>query len=151
MGVPLPSLKRALFSGEAFPPSLCKWFSERGIDGYQAYGSADLGMMAYETSAREGLVVNEDIILEIVRPGTNQPLPEGEVGEVVVTTLNPDYPLLRFGTGDLSAILPGASPCGRTTMRIKGWLGLSHKTDKERGLFVTPDPVAGSLKPPPQD
>src|SRR5690606_15458998 len=96
LGVELPSLKRALFSGEAFPPSLRSWFAERGIAGYQAYGSADLGMMAFETEAREGLVVNEDIILEIVRPGTNQPLPEGEVGEVVVTTLNPDYPLVRF-------------------------------------------------------
>src|SRR3546814_9021412 len=150
MGVPLPSLKRALFSGEAFPPSLCKWFSERGIDGYQAYGSADLGMMAYETSAREGLVVNEDIILEIVRPGTNQPLPEGEVGEVVVTTLNPDYPLLRFGTGDLSAILPGASPCGRTHMRIKGWMGRADQTTKVRGMFVHQGQVAGVLKRHPE-
>src|SRR5690606_26340136 len=94
-GVSLPSLKRAMFSGEAFPPSLQQWFRERGIDGYQAYGTADLGMIAYETPTREGLVVNEDILLEIVRPGTGQPVQEVEVGEVVVTTLNPDYPLLR--------------------------------------------------------
>lgn len=141
-GVTLGSLKRALFSGEAFPPSLKDWFLQRGIDGYQAYGTADLGMIAYETPAREGLVVNEDIILEIVRPGTNQPVPEGEVGEVVVTTLNPDYPLLRFGTGDLSAILPGASPCGRSNLRIRGWLGRADQTTKVRGLFVHPGQVA---------
>jgi phenylacetate-CoA ligase len=138
MGVALPSVTRALFSGEAFPPSLCQWFAERGITGYQAYGSADLGMIAYETPAREGLVVNEDIILEIVRPGSNQPVPDGEVGEVVVTTLNPDYPLVRFGTGDLSAILPGVSPCGRTNLRIKGWMGRADQTTKVRGMFVHP-------------
>ncbi|MEO9121842.1 MAG: AMP-binding protein, partial [Burkholderiaceae bacterium] len=109
LGVALPSLKKALFSAEAFPPSLCQWFLDRGVCGYQAYGSADLGMVAYETEAREGLVVNEDLILEIVRPGTNQVAADGEVGEVVVTTLNPDYPLVRFGTGDLSAIMPGLS------------------------------------------
>lgn len=141
-GVKLASLKRALFSGEAFPPSLQEWFRERGIEGYQAYGSADLGMMAYETPAREGLVVNEDLLLEIVRPGTNQPVPEGEVGEVVVTTLNPDYPLVRFGTGDLSAILPGESPCGRRNLRIRGWLGRADQTTKVRGMFVHPGQVA---------
>lgn len=146
MGVELPSVKRALFSGEAFPPSLCKWFSERGIDGYQAYGSADLGMIAYETSARDGLVLNEDILLEIVRPGTGEPVPDGEVGEVVVTTLNPDYPLLRFGTGDLSAILPGASPCGRTNVRIKGWMGRADQTTKVRGMFVHPGQIAQVIK-----
>ncbi|NYT63697.1 AMP-binding protein [Alcaligenaceae bacterium] len=150
MGVALPSLKRALFSGEAFPPSLCKWFSEHGIDGYQAYGSADLGMIAYETSAREGLVVNEDIILEIVRPGTGEPLPDGEVGEVVVTTLNPDYPLLRFGTGDLSAILPGVSPCGRSNARIKGWMGRADQTTKVRGMFVHPGQIDQVIKRHPQ-
>lgn len=146
MGVKLPSIRRALFSGEAFPPSLCLWFAERGITGYQAYGSADLGMIAYETSAREGLVVNEDIILEIVRPGSNQPLPAGEVGEVVVTTLNPDYPLLRFGTGDLSAILPGMSPCGRTNVRIKGWMGRADQTTKVRGMFVHPGQIEQVIK-----
>ena len=142
LGVALPSLKRALFSGEAYPPSLCKWFAERGLDGYQAYGSADLGMVAYETTAREGLVVNEDIILEIVRPGTGDPVSTGEVGEVVVTTLNPDYPLLRFGTGDLSAIMPGTSPCGRSNIRIKGWMGRADQTTKVRGMFVHPGQVA---------
>lgn len=141
-GVALSSLKRALFSGEAFPPSLRDWFRDRGVEGYQAYGTADLGMIAYETEAREGLVVNEDILLEIVRPGTGQPLPEGEVGEVVITTLNPDYPLLRFGTGDLSAILPGTSPCGRRNLRIRGWLGRADQTTKVRGLFVHPAQVA---------
>jgi len=141
-GVSLASLKRCLFSGEAFPPSLREWFHDHGIDGYQAYGTADLGMIAYETQAREGLVVNEDLLLEIVRPGTGHPVPEGEVGEVVVTTLNPDYPLLRFGTGDLSAILPGESPCGRRNLRIRGWLGRADQTTKVRGLFVHPGQVA---------
>ena len=150
LGVQLPSLKRALFSGEAFPPSLCKWFADRGIDGYQAYGSADLGMMAYETSARDGLVVNEDIILEIVRPGSNEPAQEGEVGEVVVTTLNPDYPLVRFGTGDLSVLLPGSSPCGRSNIRIKGWMGRADQTTKVRGMFVHPGQVAAVLKRHPE-
>ncbi|NYT65448.1 AMP-binding protein [Alcaligenaceae bacterium] len=150
MGVRLPSLTRALFSGEAFPPSLCAWFAEHGIEGYQAYGSADLGMMAYETSAREGLVVNEDIILEIVRPGTNQAVPDGEVGEIVVTTLNPDYPLVRFGTGDLSAIMAGVSPCGRTNQRIKGWMGRADQTTKVRGMFVHPEQIAQVLQRHPE-
>lgn len=148
--IKLPSLKRALFSGEAFPPSLHAWFLQRGIDGYQAYGSADLGMMAYETAGREGLVVNEDIILEIVRPGTNQPLADGEVGEIVVTTLNPDYPLVRFGTGDLSAIMPGASPCGRSNVRIKGWMGRADQTTKVRGMFVHPGQIAQVLQRHPE-
>ncbi|WP_276808602.1 phenylacetate--CoA ligase family protein [Castellaniella defragrans] len=145
MGVVLPSLQRALFSGEAYPPSLQAWFQMRGIQGFQAYGSADLGMVAYETSAREGLVVNEDLILEIVRPGTGQPVPDGEVGELVVTTLNADYPLLRFGTGDLSALMPGASPCGRTNLRIRGWLGRADQTTKVRGMFVHPEQIARVL------
>lgn len=142
LGVELGSLKRALVSGEAFPPSLRDWLGARGIEGYQAYGSADLGMIAFETSAREGLVLSEDLLLEIVRPGTNDVVPDGEVGEVVVTSLNPDYPLLRFGTGDLSAILPGISPCGRTNTRIRGWLGRADQTTKVRGLFVHPGQVA---------
>ncbi len=141
MGVPIP-FKQALVSGEAFPPSLRDWLLARGVQGYQAYGSADLGMIAFETPARDGLVVGEDIILEIVRPGTNDPVADGEVGEVVVTTLNPDYPLVRFGTGDLSAVLPGASPCGRTNMRIKGWMGRADQTAKVRGLFVHPNQIA---------
>lgn len=150
MGVALNSLKCALFSGEAFPPSLQQWFEKRGIYGFQAYGSADLGMVAYETSARSGLVVNENVILEIVRPGTNQAVADGEVGEVVVTTLNPDYPLLRFGTGDLSAVMPGSSPCGRTNIRIRGWLGRADQTTKVRGMFVHPEQVAEVLQQFPQ-
>lgn len=146
MGVSLGSLRRAMVSGEAFPPSLRDWFAARGVDGYQAYGSADLGMIAYETPAREGLVLGEDILLEIVRPGTNDVVPAGEVGEVVVTTLNPDYPLVRFGTGDLSAILPGKSPCGRTNQRIRGWMGRADQTTKVRGLFVHPGQIAEIVK-----
>lgn len=146
MGVQLGSLRRALVSGEAFPPSLRDWFAARGVDGYQAYGSADLGMIAYETPARDGLVLSEDMILEIVRPGTDDPVPVGEVGEVVVTTLNPDYPLVRFGTGDLSAIMPGTSPCGRTNQRIRGWLGRADQTTKIRGLFVHPGQIAEVVK-----
>ena len=145
MGVALPSLQRALFSGEAYPPSLQAWFRDRGIQGYQAYGSADLGMVAFETPARDGLVVNEDLILEIVRPGTSQPVPDGEVGELVVTTLHADYPLLRFGTGDLSALMPGTSPCGRTNLRIRGWLGRADQTTKVRGMFVHPEQIARVL------
>ncbi len=145
MGVVLPLLHRALFSGEAYPPSLQAWFQARGIQGFQAYGSADLGMVAFETRARDGLVLNEDLILEIVRPGTSQPVPDGEVGEVVVTTFNPDYPLLRFGTGDLSALMPGASACGRTNRRIRGWLGRADQTTKVRGMFVHPEQIARVL------
>ncbi|WP_251862902.1 AMP-binding protein [Achromobacter sp. Marseille-Q4962] len=150
LGVKLDSLRRALVSGEAFPPSLREWLAARGIDGYQAYGSADLGMIAFETSAREGLVLGEDIIVEIVRPGTGEPVPDGEVGEVVVTTLNPDYPLVRFGTGDLSAVLPGVSPCGRTNTRIKGWMGRADQTTKVRGLFVHPSQVADVVRRHPE-
>ncbi len=150
MGVALPRLRCALFSGEAFPPALQTWFASRGIQGYQAYGTADLGMVAYETETRDGLIVNENMILEIVRPGTNQPVPDGEVGEVVVTTFNPDYPLVRFGTGDLSAIMPGTSPCGRTNTRIRGWLGRADQTTKVRGMFVHPEQIAQVLAEQPQ-
>ncbi|MFC4299860.1 phenylacetate--CoA ligase family protein [Castellaniella hirudinis] len=142
MGVPLPSLTKALFSAEAYPPSLHQWFAARGVHGMQCYGTADLGLIAYETSAREGLVIDEGVIVEIVRPGTGDPVPEGEVGELVVTTLNPDYPLIRFGTGDLSAVLPGPCPTGRTNTRIKGWLGRADQTTKVRGMFVQPGQVA---------
>ncbi|MDP2771483.1 MAG: AMP-binding protein [Giesbergeria sp.] len=142
MKVPLPSVTKALLSAEAFPPSLRDWFAERGIAGYQCYGTADLGLIAYETAAREGLVMDENVIVEIVRPGTGDPVPEGEVGELVITTLNTDYPLIRFGTGDLSAILPGTCPTGRTNTRIKGWLGRADQTTKVRGLFVHPGQVA---------
>ncbi|MEN9384999.1 MAG: hypothetical protein RI959_1837 [Pseudomonadota bacterium] len=136
------SIQKALVSGEAFPPSLRDWLAERGIAGYQCYATADAGLIAYETSAREGLVLDEGILLEIVRPGTGDVVPDGEVGEVVVTVLNPDYPLIRFGTGDLSAILPGPCPSGRTNTRIKGWLGRADQTTKVRGMFVHPSQVA---------
>jgi phenylacetate-CoA ligase len=140
--IALPSLTKALVSGEAFPPSLHDWIAGRGISGTQCYATADLGLVAYETSAREGLVLDEGVIVEIVRPGTGDPVPEGEVGEIVVTTLNPDYPLVRFGTGDLSAVLPGRCPTGRTNTRIKGWLGRADQTTKVRGMFVHPGQVA---------
>jgi len=146
LNVPLPSLRKALVSAEAFPPSLRDAFAARGIAGYQAYASADLGLIAYETPAREGLVVDEGVLVEIVRPGTGDPVAEGEVGEVVVTSLfNTDYPLIRFGTGDLSAVLPGASPCGRTNVRIKGWMGRADQTTKVKGLFVHPSQVAAII------
>jgi phenylacetate-CoA ligase len=141
-GQTLPWLRKAMVGGEAFPPSLRDWFYERGVDAYQCYATADLGLIAYETSAREGLVLDEGVIVEIVRPGTGDVLPDGEVGEVVVTTLNPDYPLVRFGTGDLSAMLPGACPTGRTGPRIKGWMGRADQTTKVRGMFVHPSQVA---------
>jgi phenylacetate-CoA ligase len=136
------SLKKGLVGGEAFPPSLRDWFLERGIDVYQSYATADLGLISYETASREGMVVDEGVLVEIVRPGTGDPVPEGEVGEVVVTTLNPAYPLIRFGTGDLSAVLAGTDPTGRTNMRIKGWLGRADQTTKIRGMFVHPSQVA---------
>ena len=146
MGVALPSLTKAMFGGEAFPPSLRDWFVERGITGYQCYATADLGLIAYETEAREGLVLDEGVIVEIVRPGTGDPVAPGEVGEVVVTTLNPDYPLIRFGTGDLSALLEGPCPTGRTNARIKGWMGRADQTTKVRGMFVHPGQVAEIIK-----
>ena len=141
LGVALPSLRKALVSGEAFPPSLRDWMTARGIDAYQCYATADVGLIAYETSARQGLVVDEGVILEIVRPGTGDPVAEGEVGEVVVTTLNAAYPLIRFGTGDLSAVLPGTCPTGRSNLRIKGWMGRADQTTKIRGMFVHPEQV----------
>ena len=146
LNIALPSVKKALVSGEAFPPSLRDWLAERGIAGYQCYATADLGLIAYETEAREGLVLDEGVIVEIVRPGTGDPVPEGEVGELVVTSLNPDYPLIRFGTGDLSAVLPGQCPTGRTNTRIKGWMGRADQTTKVRGMFVHPGQVAEVVK-----
>ena len=141
-GRDISSIRKALVGGAAFPPSLRKSFAARGIVAYQTYGTADLGMVAYETPAREGLVINEDIVVEIVRPGTGDPVAAGEVGEVVVTTLAPHHPLVRFALGDLSAVLPGASPCGRTNMRIKGWMGRADQTAKVKGMFVRPEQVA---------
>ena len=149
-GVALPSLKKALVSGEAFPPSLRDWLRERGIEAYQAYATADVGVIAYETASRQGLVVDEGVVVEIVRPGTDDPVPDGEVGEVVVTVLNPDYPLVRFGTGDLSAVLAGPCPTGRTNTRIKGWMGRADQTAKVRGMFVHPSQVAEVARRHPQ-
>ncbi|MHB1198338.1 MAG: phenylacetate--CoA ligase family protein [Polaromonas sp.] len=146
MNLALPTVTKALVSGEAFPPSLRDWLAERGIAGYQCYASADLGLIAYETESREGLVLDEGVIIEIVRPGTGDAVAEGEVGELVVTTLNPDYPLIRFGTGDLSAMLPGTCPTGRTNARIKGWMGRADQTVKVRGMFVHPGQVDKIVK-----
>lgn len=141
-GQKLPWFTKALVSGEAFPPSLHDWIAAHGVQGIQCYATADLGLIAYETSARQGLVIDEGVLVEIVRPGTGDPVPDGEVGEIVVTTFNPDYPLVRFGTGDLSAVLAGTCPTGRTNKRIKGWLGRADQTTKVRGMFVHPSQVA---------
>jgi phenylacetate-CoA ligase len=142
-GADIGNLKRALVGAEALPPSLRAWFQAQGVGTVlQWYGTADVGLIAYETEALEGMILDEDLILEIVRPGTGEPLPDGEVGEVVVTSFNPEYPMIRFGTGDLSAVLPGRSPCGRTNVRIRGWLGRADQTTKVRGMFVHPGQVA---------
>lgn len=146
LGSPSHSIGRALVSGEALLPPVRDFLAARGVDCFQAYGTADLGLLAYETCARAGLVASEDLILEIVRPGTGEPVAEGEVGEIVVSTFNADYPLLRFATGDLSATLAGASPCGRTNVRIKGWMGRADQTTKVKGLFVHPHMVAEVLR-----
>lgn len=138
MGKPAISIKKAFVSGAAFPPSLQQTISARGVEAYQAYATADLGIVAYESIARSGLIINEGLIVEIVRPGTNDPVPDGEVGEIVVTRLNRDYPLLRFGTGDLSKVLDGQSPCGRTNRRLAGWLGRADQRTKVKGMFVDP-------------
>jgi len=147
LGADLSSMKKALVSGEAFPPALQKDVAGYGIGALQCYASADLGLIAYESPAREGMILDEGILVEIVRPGTGEPVSEGEVGEVVVTTLTPDYPLIRFATGDLSAILPGRSPCGRTNLRIKGWMGRADQTTKVKGMFVHPTQVADAVRP----
>jgi phenylacetate-CoA ligase len=136
------SLRRALVSGAALPASLRQELAGRGIDALQCYAIAEVGVLAYETSARDGLIVNEHVLVEIVRPGTGDPIADGEVGEVVVTCFNADYPMIRLATGDLSAVLPGRSPCGRTNMRIKGWMGRADQTTKIKGMFVHPGQVA---------
>lgn len=141
MGVTL-GITRAAVGGGALFPSLREWYTARGITCLQCYATADLGNIAYESRAAEGMIVDENVIIEIVTPGTGNPVPEGEVGEVVVTTLNPDYPLIRFATGDLSAVMAGQSPCGRTNMRIKGWMGRADQTTKIKGMFVRPEQVA---------
>ncbi len=141
MGARLRITKAAVGGGALFP-SLRQEYADRGITCLQCYATADLGNIAYESAAMEGLIVDEGVLVEIVTPGTGDPVPEGEVGEVVVTTLNPDYPLIRFATGDLSAVLPGQSPCGRTNLRIKGWMGRADQTTKIKGMFVRPEQVA---------
>ncbi len=145
LGTPITSLKKASVSGEYFAPQLRELFKARGIVGTQSYATAELGLVAYEapdTSGQvSGMVVDEDVILEIVRPGTNDPLPDGEVGEIVVTVFNPDYPLIRFGTGDLSAVMSGQCPSGRTNTRIKGWMGRADQTAKVKGMFVRPEQI----------
>jgi phenylacetate-CoA ligase len=146
LGADCSSITRALVSGGALFPALRQAYAERGVAVLQCYATADLGLIAYESEAREGLILDEEIIVEILRPGTGDPLPEGEVGEVAVTTLNPDYPLIRFATGDLSAMLPGSSPCGRTGPRIRGWMGRADQATKVKGMFVQPSQVAAVLK-----
>ncbi|APZ52096.1 phenylacetate--CoA ligase family protein [Salipiger abyssi] len=141
MGLGL-GIARAAVSGGALFPSLRQYYADRGIACRQCYATADLGMVAYESEAMEGMIADEQVIVEIVTPGTGDPVAPGEVGEVVVTTLNPDYPLIRFATGDLSAVLPGESPCGRTNLRIKGWMGRADQTAKIKGMFVRPEQVA---------
>jgi len=136
------SIKRGLVSGAALPASLREELGHRGVAVLQSYATAELGVIAYESEAREGMIVNETVIVEIVRPGTGDPVPDGEVGEVVVTSVNPDYPMIRLGTGDLSALRPGVSPCGRTNMRIKGWMGRADQTAKVKGMFVHPRQIA---------
>jgi phenylacetate-CoA ligase len=141
-GKDLSSIKRALVSGAALPASLRQGLGHRGVAVLQCYATAELGVIAYESDARDGMIVNETVIVEIVRPGTSDPMPEGEVGEVVVTSFNPDYPMIRLGTGDLSAVMPGVSPCGRTNARLRGWMGRADQTTKVKGMFVHPKQIA---------
>jgi len=136
------SIKRALVSGAALPASLREELKAHGVAVLQCYATAELGVIAYESEAREGMIVNESVIVEIVRPGTGDPVAEGEVGEVVVTSFNPDYPMIRLGTGDLSALMTGTSPCGRSNARIKGWMGRADQTAKVKGMFVHPQQIA---------
>jgi phenylacetate-CoA ligase len=155
MGADISSVQRASVGAEALPPSLRKWLQDNGIPHVlQNYGSADIGNIAYETmtdgQVNPGMIIDEDLIVEIVRPGTGDPVADGEVGEVVVTSFNPDYPLIRFATGDMSAVLPGTSPCGRTNTRIKGWMGRADQTTKVRAMFVHPSQVAEVVKRHPQ-
>ena len=150
LGEDVSSIEKGLVSGEALPPSLRAAIGERGVSVLQCYATADVGLIAYESPALEGMILDEGAIVEIVRPGTGDPVAEGEVGEVVVTPLNPDYPLVRFATGDLSAVMPGASPCGRTNARIRGWMGRADQTTKVRGMFVHPSLVADAVRRHPE-
>ncbi|MGI9482802.1 MAG: phenylacetate--CoA ligase family protein [Hyphomicrobiales bacterium] len=142
LGKDASSIKRAVVGGGALFPSLRQEYAERGVAVLQNYATADVGVIAYESPALDGMIVEEGCIVEIVRPGTNEVLPDGEVGEVVVTTFNPVYPMIRFGTGDMSAVLEGTSPCGRTNMRIKGWMGRADQTTKVKGMFIHASQVA---------
>jgi phenylacetate-CoA ligase len=150
LGLDVSSCRTALVSGEALLPALRQGLADLGCKATQCYASADLGLIAYETDAREGMIVDEGVLVEIVRPGTGEPVPDGDVGEVLVTTFNPDYPLIRFATGDLSAILPGVSPCGRTNRRIKGWMGRADQTTKIKGMFVHPAQINDVLRRHPE-
>ena len=151
LGADISNLKRALVAAEALPPSLRAWLRAEGVETVlQWYGTADLGLVAYESMALDGMILDEDLILEIVRPGTGEPVADGEVGEVVVTSFAPDYPMIRFGTGDLSAVMSGRSPCGRTNVRIRGWLGRADQTTKVRGMFVHPAQVAEIVRRHPE-
>jgi phenylacetate-CoA ligase len=150
LGADISSIKKALVSGEALPPSIRADFQEKGIRVQQCYATADLGVIGYESSALEGLIIDESVYVEIVRPGTGDRVAEGEVGEVVVTRLSPEYPLIRFATGDLSAVLSGESPCGRTNLRIKGWMGRADQTAKVRGMFIHPEQIDKIVKRHPE-
>jgi phenylacetate-CoA ligase len=150
MGADTSSLTKASVAGEALPPALRAEIKAMGVETYQWYGTADLGLIAYESPAMEGLIVDEGVIVEIVRPGTGDPLPDGDVGEVVVTSFSGEYPLIRFATGDLSAVMAGRSPCGRTNMRLKGWMGRADQTTKVKGMFVHPAQVAEVAKRHPE-
>jgi len=149
-GRPIESITKAVVSGAAFPPSLQAEIRSRGIDAYQLYATADLGCVAYETPARAGMAIVEDVLVEIVRPGTGDPVAQGEVGEVVVTSFDHDHPWIRLALGDLSAVLPGTSPCGRTNMRIKGWMGRADQTTKVKGMFVRPEQIASLARRHPE-
>ncbi len=150
MGVPLASVKKALVGGGPLFPQLRQFYTARGIQCLQSFATAELGNIAYESPALEGMIVSENKIVEIVTPGTGDPVEPGQAGELVVTTLNPDFPLVRFSTGDLTAVLPGQSPCGRTNMRIKGWMGRADQATKVRGMFVHPEQVAEVVKRHPE-
>jgi len=150
LGADISCIKKGLVGGEALPPSLRETLSGHGVDVLQFYGTADVGTIAYESSAREGLIIDENILVEIVTPGTGDPVAEGEVGEILVTSFSKDYPLVRFATGDMSKYLPGQSPCGRTNTRIAGWMGRADQTTKVKGMFVRPEQVASVVKKHPE-
>jgi len=150
LGVDTACLKRGHVSAGPFLPDVKKFYAARGIDVYESYATAELGVIAYQSSARDGLIVDEDVLVEIVRPGTGDPVSDGEVGEVLVTTFEPAYPLIRYATGDLSAVMPGPSPCGRTNLRLKGWMGRADQTTKVKGMFVHPHQVAEVIRRHPE-